>query len=156
MKTNERLKETLSGHLQGGKAFMPVEEMLKKMRFDKLGVLPNHLPYSFYMLFYHMWFTQKDILNYCLQKDYSAPVWPTDYWPNKKSPENEEEWKGLQTAFFEDREALSNLLISSELSDYVPSNERHIIFREILLVIEHSAYHSGQLLIILRQLGLHS
>lgn len=156
MKANERLKETLNGHLKGGKAFMPVEEMLKKMRFDKLGEVPEDLPYGFYELFYHMWFTQKDILKYCLQKDYSAPDWPTDYWPNKKSPESEDEWNRLKTAFFEDREALSKLLVSAELTDAVPSNERHSIFREILLVIEHSAYHSGQLLFILRQLGLHS
>lgn len=156
METHDELKKTLVSHLEGGEAFMPVEEMLQKMEFDKLGERPKGLPYSFYELFYHMWFTQKDILNYCLKEDYKADDWPDAYWPKERKPKNEKDWKGLKNAFFEDRKALTNLLSTSELSEPVPSNNSHNFFREALLVIEHSAYHSGQLLIILRHLGLHS
>lgn len=152
----EELKNILAKHLEGGEAFMPVEKMLKQISFDRLGERPNGLPYSFYELFYHMWFTQKDILEYCLQKNYEAANWPEEYWPQKQAPQDKEEWETLKNAFFEDRKSLSDLLLSAELSDKVPSNPKHNILREILLVIEHSAYHSGQLLIILRHLGLHS
>ncbi|MGB7787004.1 MAG: DinB family protein [Salinimicrobium sp.] len=156
MATNNELKQTLIKHLEGGEAFMPVDEMLQKITYERLGERPKNLPYSFYELFYHMWFTQKDILNYCIREDYKAHSWPDGYWPQEQSPKSKEDWKGLKNAFFDDRQALTNLLSTSELSEPVPSNPNHSFFREALLVIEHSAYHSGQLLIILRELGLHS
>lgn len=152
------LKEQLVRHLKGGEAFMPIEEMLKKIRFSELGKRPADLPYSFYELFSHIRFTQKDILEYCIQKDYSAHNWPDDYWPNEKAPEDEAAWESLKNSYFAEREELSKLILSPEkkLSDSVPSAEKHTLFREVLLVIEHTSYHSGQLLILLRHLGLHS
>jgi uncharacterized damage-inducible protein DinB len=152
------LKKQLVKHLKGGHAFMPVDEMLKKIPFFKTGIRPDGLPYSFYEIFYHMHYTQKDILNYCVQKDYKEGKWPDDYWPKRQAPEDEKAWKALQNAFFEDRSSLEKLLTSEEtvLTDPVPSNPDHSLMREVMLVIEHTAYHSGQLLILLRLLGLHS
>lgn len=93
-----------------------------------------------------------------MEENYAAPHWPQDYWPRKQGPENEAEWRRLKNAFFEDREKLEQLINSEEtgLNDLVPLSEKHTIFRGILLVIEHTSYHSGQLMIILRHLGLHS
>lgn len=154
----EKIKAQLNKHIRGGEAFMPIDEMLKKINFEKLGIRPNGLPYSFYELFYHIYYSQRDILEYCTLADYTAPQWPEDYWPLKKAPANEEEWNHLKNAFFADRDKLSQLLSSSELNltGRVPSGAENSFFREYLLVIEHTAYHSGQLLILLRQLGLYS
>lgn len=158
MDTSIGLKEQLVRHLKGGEAFMPIEEMLKKIPFSELGKRPAGLPYSFYELFSHIRFTQKDILDYCTKSDYSSHNWPDDYWPEKKAPENEAAWESLKKDYFNEREKLSKLILSpeNELSDPVPSAEEHSLFREVLLVIEHTSYHSGQLLILLRHLGLHS
>ena len=154
--TEAPLKKQLKKHLLGGEAFIPVDEMLKKISFTDIHLRPKGLPYSFYELFFHMCFTQDDILEYCTNSLYSAPSWPQDYWPNKVAPAREIEWKELQKRFFETREKLAALIDIVELEDHVPSNEHHSFFREILLVIEHTSYHSGQLLILLRHLGLHS
>lgn len=156
MSSNPKLRSTLSKHLLGGQAFMPVDEMLKIIPFTDIHLRPKGLPYSFYELFYHIWFTQNDIIKYCTDSLYSPPSWPQDYWPNKVAPAKETEWKDLQKSFFEDRQRLVDLIDKVELNDYVPSNDKHSFFREILLVLEHTSYHSGQLLIILRHLGLHS
>lgn len=153
-----KIKEQLKNHLFGGEAFMQLDEMLKKIPFDQLGVRPKELPYSFYELFYHIWYTQRDILEYCLKSDYSTPEWPGEYWPENCFPEDPEAWENLQKSYFEDRKKLGEFISSNKLNldDPVPSRNEHSIFREVLLVIEHSAYHSGQLLIILRHLNLHS
>lgn len=158
MGTSGSTKEQLVSHLSGGHAFMPVEELLKKISFKDVGKRPKGLPYSFYEQFYHLKFTQQDILNYCRNKDYEEHSWPEDYWPDHQAPSNEKEWEQLKSDFFKEREALAAHVLDPEndLSDPVPSNEKHSIFREIMLVIEHTAYHTGQLLIILRLLGLHS
>lgn len=158
MENHSEIKKQLLKHLHGDEAFMPVDEMLKEIKFDKLAVRPQDLPYSFYELFYHCWFTQEDILKYFKSREYEAPDWPQDYWPDKKAPENREEWEELKSSYFEDRKAIIDFILEpdTDLLDSVPSNEKHTYLRGILLVIEHTAYHTGQMLILLRHLGLHS
>jgi uncharacterized damage-inducible protein DinB len=158
MKEDLDIRDQLARHLEGGEAFITVDVLLKEMKFEKLGERPNNLPYSFYELFYHIWFTQRDILTYCTAEIYEEFQWPKNYWPENKAPDTEAEWQELQKAYFDDRKELSDFLMDpkNELMKPVRSGTNHSLLREILIVIEHSAYHNGQLLIILRYLGLHS
>lgn len=152
------IKDRLAKHLLGGEAFMPLDEMLKLIEFDKLGMRPNNLPYSFYEIFSHIKFTQKDILDYCTLSNYKAPNWPKDYWPEQKSPKSALEWEELKKIYFEERDSFSQIIKNEDVDLLQPLNEDtdHTFIREALLVIEHTAYHSGQLLIILRNLGLYN
>jgi len=158
MKEDLDIRDQLARHLEGGEAFITVDVLLKEMKFEKLGERPNNLPYSFYELFYHIWFTQRDILIYCTAEIYEEFQWPKNYWPENKAPDTEAEWQELQKAYFDDRKELSDFLMDpkNELMKPVRSGTNHTLLREILIVIEHSSYHNGQLLIILRYLGLHS
>lgn len=145
-------KDQLIKHLKGGEAFLPLSQFLDDISFGKLGIRTNDLPYSFYEIFYHIVFTQSDILDYCNNPDYAAPNWPNDYWPNARKPESRDAWEDLKSQYFEERVMLEELIRNRELSDTVTTSEDHSIFREVMLVIEHTAYHSGQLLILLRLL----
>jgi uncharacterized damage-inducible protein DinB len=158
IKEDVEIRDQLARHLQGGEAFMTVDALLKEMKFEKLGERPNNLPYSFYELFYHIWFTQRDILIYCTAEIYEEFQWPKDYWPEKSAPDTEAEWYELRQAYFDNRKELSDFLMDpkNNLMKPVRLGTKHSLLREILIVIEHSAYHNGQLLIILRHLGLHS
>lgn len=158
MNNSTEIKKQLVNHLNGGEAFMPLDEVLKEIKFDKLGIRPQDLPYSFYELFYHCWFAQEDILKYFRQSEYKAPDWPKDYWPGQQAPENESEWEELKSSYFKDRKAITEFILQPEIGllDSVPSSEKHTYLRGILLVIEHTAYHTGQMLVVLRHLGLHS
>lgn len=158
MTENLEIRKQLSKHLQGGEAFLPVDEMLKSIKFDRLGERPGKLPYSFYELFYHIRFAQKDILDYCKAEKYEPHTWPDTYWPAEKAPVSPEAWERLKTDYLRERSELSDFLLNPEndLMAPVRKGTNHSLLREILLVIEHSAYHNGQLLILLRQLGLYS
>lgn len=157
MRAEENIKEQLIAHLKGGEAFMPVDEMLKEITFEKLGERPGILPYSFFELFYHIRYAQKDILEYCHSHDYRSSNWPDDYWPKTSKPGTEEEWEKLKKDYFDERQQFIKLIMDpeTELTAPVKEGTQHTIIREVLLVIEHTAYHSGQLLIVLRNLGLH-
>lgn len=159
MKNEQQLKEILAAHLSMGQAFMAVDKIIGKMPFKKLGVRPANLPYSFYELFYHMQYAQNDILEYCLGHDYEAPPWPEDYWPDESSPKTEEDWEALKEEYIATRENIRQMVLSPQhaLTDkvatgYEESTEGHTLFREVLLVIEHSAYHTGQLVLLARLL----
>ncbi|QED37524.1 DinB family protein [Antarcticibacterium arcticum] len=158
MEGSAQIKLQLISHLKGGEAFMPVEELLKEITFEKLGLRPKDLPYSFYELFYHIRFTQKDILDYCTSREYKEHSWPADYWPQEKSPVNSIAWEKLKEDYFRERQLLIDHLLAphTELLGMVGNNTAHSLLREVLLVIEHTAYHSGQMLIVLRYLGLHN
>ena len=153
----EQIKEQLAKHLKGGEAFMPLEKMLKEIPFERSGERPTNLPYSVYELLYHTWFAQKDILDYCKADEYQPHEWPKEYWPPTKGPDTEAQWQELKQAFFNTREELIKFLLDpgSDLMMPVRRETDHTLLREILLVIEHNAYHTGQILVVIRNLGLY-
>jgi len=156
MNQERRLKDRLKKHLQGGEAFTSLGHFLNDIPYDTVGKRPYDLPYSIYELFYHMYFAQQDIMNFCMGKHYENKNWPDDYWPTETAPKNEAEWKGLKSQFFEDRNTLASWLENEDngIMDVVQNGEDQTILREILLVMEHNAYHTGQLFVLCRLLGV--
>ena len=136
---------------------MPVDDLLEKVKFKKVGERPVGLPYSFYEVFYHMVYAQKDLLDFCTASSYKIPNWPRDYWPPEKTAHSKQDWQALKSDFFEDREALSAFILESDtdLLSTAKHGTKQSVLREIMLVIEHNAYHTGQLVVIARLLGLH-
>ncbi|PHS02747.1 MAG: hypothetical protein COA80_00265 [Leeuwenhoekiella sp.] len=151
------IKAQLLKHLKGGEAFMPVEDLLEKVKYKRIGERPVGLPYSFYEVFYHMFYAQRDLLDFCTAESYKTPSWPKDYWPSEKTAETKEEWQALKQDFFKDRNALVAFIENTEtdLLGIAKHGEKQQILRELMLAIEHNAYHLGQLVIIARLLGLH-
>ncbi len=157
MDQEKTIRELLARHLEGGEAFSTVSDFLEEIKYDKLGERPHGLPYSFYELFYHIRFAQKDILDYCTADSYSNPDWPGDYWPSCQKPDSKEDWESLKNSFFKEREQLVNFVKDPRnmLLKPVKHSDNKTLMREILLVIEHNAYHTAQLVVVLRLLGLH-
>lgn len=150
-------KRELLQHFNRQMAFVPVTDLIDKIPNDKLGTRPAGLPYSFYEVFYHIVFAQKDILKFMQTGAYDLPNWPEDYWPGKKGPDDETVWQNLKTGYRKDCAAIRNLLSAGSTGLDRPvehaSGEEQTHFREMLLILNHTAYHTGQLLVILRLLG---
>lgn len=159
MDDSDRLmRQQLVNHLEGGEAFLTIEKMLEKINFDQLRIVPKGLSYSFYQLFYHIRLAQFDILEFSRNPLYKSPQWPEGYWPEKKGPDNEKEWQELVDTYFKERTLICELVLNPE-NDLIrpfPHGSGQNLLRETLLVLEHTAYHTGQLLVILRLLGLHN
>ncbi len=151
------IKAQLLKHLKGGEAFMPVEDLLEKIKYKRIGERPVGLPYSFYEVFYHMFYAQRDLLDFCTADSYKTPSWPKDYWPSEKTTETKEDWQTLKQDFFKDRNALIAFIENPEtdLLDVAKNGDKQLVLRELMLAIEHNAYHLGQLVVIARLLALH-
>jgi len=151
------MKKQLIKHIKGGEAFYPIDKMLGEIPYSKVGIRPSGLPYSFYELFYHIVFAQKDIIDFCIAGDYTKVDWPDGYWPKEQSPSNETEWQKLKNDYFKDQETFLVYVENedTDLSQVVRHGDSQTVLREILLIIEHTAYHTGQMLIVLRLLDLH-
>ncbi len=65
-----KFRNRLVKHLKGGEAFMPLDDFIEKIPFEQLGQRPENLPYSFYEIFFHIRYAQKDILDFCKGETY--------------------------------------------------------------------------------------
>lgn len=131
---------------------MHLQEVLEMFTFENIAIRIGGLPYSPFEMFYHIVFAQKDILDFCVADNYKTPKWPDDYWPPHQAPKNEKEWEELKKSYFDDRDALIRFAHTSDLSKVVKNGTDQTLIRELLLVIEHTAYHTGQLVVLSRLL----
>ncbi|MFA0964512.1 DinB family protein [Roseivirga sp. BDSF3-8] len=157
MEETAYLRKQIVKHLKGGEAFMPIDQILDEMPYERAGEVPAELPYSFWQQLYHLRYAQKDILDFSTNPDYKAPSWPGDYWPDSKAPASRQEWEETIAAYQDEREQFVQLVSDEQngLFRTFDHGSGQTLLREALLVIEHSAYHTGQMLVIMRLLGLH-
>ncbi|HSJ68716.1 MAG TPA: DinB family protein [Anditalea sp.] len=142
-------------HILGGNAFIEIEEILNKINHTQAGIEIAGLPYSFWQIFEHMRIAQKDILDFSVGIDYKILKWPDEYWPENSAPDSIEHWENTKVDFLEDRNRFNKLLESNPKNLLIPfeHGDGQNLLREALLVIEHNAYHTGQLMIISRLLN---
>lgn len=146
------IRKQLGQHIFGGNAFKKLEDILDEFPFHQLGKQVKGLPYTFWQQFEHMRITQRDILDFSTNENYRELEWPADYWTKDRAPKDQEEWQRSKSQFFQDREALVSLIQESNRSLSAPFDhgDGQTLFREGLLVLEHNAYHTGQLAILCR------
>ena len=153
--SDNQLRQQLIKHLEGGEAFAPVDTFVREIPFEQLGVVPSNLPYSLWQQFYHLRFAQYDILDFCRNPDYTAVQWPDDYWPDEPAPKNQQKWDETLNAYFSERAEMTELIanVENDLMAPIPHGDSQILLREVLLMIEHTAYHTGQMRVIFRLLN---
>ncbi len=156
-KSTHELRTQLVRHLDGGLAFMPLDKFVYTIPFDKLGIVPDGIPYSLWQQFSHLRFAQKDIIDFTFNEDYTEQVWPDDYWPDRPAPENDQSWQKALKDYFNDRDWLAEKITdpSVDLFAPLPHDREKNIYREVMLIVEHTAYHTGQMVVIMRLLNLH-
>ena len=120
-----------------------------------LGRVPGGFAHSIWQLAEHVRLAQRDILDFCRDPEYRERAWPDDYWPPSAAPPDEQSWARCLDAVREDRAALAHLVRDSarSLVAEIPHGQGQTILREVLLVIDHTAYHVGQIVAVRKALG---
>lgn len=119
------------------------------------GKAPAGLPYSPWQLLEHIRRTQADILEFCQAAHYTEKEWPKEYWPETAEPPSARAWDESITGVRRDRKALAALTTNpaTDLTGRVPNGTGQSYLREVLLVVDHTAYHVGELIVVRRLLG---
>ena len=154
MSLDSSVRQQLAQNLRAGNAHLRFEDAVAEFPDAQINTRPENVDYSFWHLIEHLRLTQVDILHYLTDPGYQAMAWPRDYWPAKDAEATRAEWDASVQGFLEDREALA-AMIEDEGNDLlmpVPSNPDHTLLREIFIIIDHNAYHIGELAI-LRQVA---
>jgi uncharacterized damage-inducible protein DinB len=149
------VRDHLARALSWAEAHMSLDDAVADLPAPLRGRKPDGLPYSPWRLLEHIRITQHDILDFCRNPNYKEIAWPDDYWPKSAAPPSDSAWDASVRQIRNDRAGLEALARdeSLDLAARIPHGTGQTYLREILLVIDHTAYHMGELIVVRRLLG---
>jgi hypothetical protein len=151
----DKLREQLVKSLKGGQAFVGFRRALDGVKPENRATRANKATHSIYEELEHMRRAQADLYNYMLDSDWESPEWPAGFWPNPDKKPSEAEWRETVDGFFRDLNGVVKLVEdpSIDVLSVVPGATEYTYLREILIIIEHNAYHLGKILDTRKSLG---
>ena len=155
MTADPEVRDLLARSLGWSEAHVSFDDAVRDLPVHLRGARPAGLPHSPWELLEHIRIAQRDILDFSLAARYDALEWPSGYWPPSPEPPDPEAWERSVAAVREDRERLQELARDArvDLIAVTPHGTDQTYLRELLLVVDHTAYHVGQLVIVRRLLG---
>ncbi|HVO73487.1 MAG TPA: DinB family protein [Ignavibacteriaceae bacterium] len=149
------LRKNLVEMLEGEPAHVGIKNALEGINPDILNARPSKGLHSIWELFEHMRISQEDILRYTLDPKWVSPSWPEGHWPPPSEKATPEMLKKSISKFNSDLKEVVSLAKNSkiDLTGEIPHGEGRTYLREILLIIDHNAYHLGQILSVRKALS---
>lgn len=123
----------------------------------KRGARAAGFEHSAWQLIEHIRLAQDDILDFCVNATYvHTMTWPDDYWPKDPEPPSQQAWDDSLAGYARGLEQMRNVARGTpDLTATVPTGEGpQTYLRSVLLVIDHTAYHAGQIVSLRRALGI--
>lgn len=139
----------------GGNAHVPFAQACAALDASLRNQAVPGVPYTIWHLVEHLRIAQHDIVAFCLDPGHVSPEWPAGYWPARGSAVDEAGWQAALRAIAHDQERFIDWLNdpATDLLAPLPHGAGQSIFREALLIGDHQAYHTGQIVLMQRLLG---
>ena len=155
MSPDPMIRDILARSLGWPEAHVSFDDAARDLPAQHRGVRPAGLAHSPWEIVEHIRIVQRDILEFSLDGEYEERKWPADYWPKSPEPPDPGAWDRSVAAVREDRERLQELVRNAQLdlTAVTPHGTDQTYLREILLVVDHTAYHVGQLVLVRKLLG---
>ncbi|MFT7585275.1 MAG: hypothetical protein ACI9EW_001699 [Cellvibrionaceae bacterium] len=149
MQQNKELRNQLVRMLTIRQAHMDFEDAIANFPAEHMNRQPPNCDYTFWHLLEHIRICQLDILEYIADPDYKWPNFPDDFWPEKSAATDLAGWEATAAAFYADRQALVDIINDPATDLFAPlpnsGEHQHNILREINIIANHNAYHTGEL-----------
>jgi hypothetical protein len=149
------LRQHLLSLLTGSNAHADFEAAIKGLPAEVRGKRPKGAEHSPWELVEHLRIAQWDIVEFSRDAAHQSPQWPRGYWPTSPAPPDEKAWDKSVRGFRKDLKAFCGLIAdeSTDLYARIPHGDGQTVLREALLIADHNAYHTGQLILVRRLLG---
>ncbi len=149
------MREQLATSLDWGDAHADFDRAVEGLAPELRGRRVAGLPHSAWEIVEHLRLAQHDILDFSRNAHYRELNWPDEYWPASPEPPSASAWDESVAAFKRDRKAVKALATDPaiDLSSAIPHGSGQTYLREVLLVLDHNAYHVGELVLLRRLLG---
>ena len=149
MNSDKELRNQLTRMLTVRQAHMDFEDAVAEFPEEYINTRPPNCDYSFWHLLEHMRIAQEDIIEYILADAYQWPNFPDDYWPDKSTGTDLVGWQNTIKQFMFDRQKLVEIINDPTVDLIAPlpnsGDYQHNILREINIIANHNAYHTGEL-----------
>ena len=152
--TTNALRRQLARFLSESHAHADFDAAVSGLPTALRGKKPAGAPYTAWQLLEHMRLAQWDILEFSRDPRHVSPQWPEGYWPKTSAPSGAAAWNKSIRRFRADRKAMQKLVTGKTgLFARIPHGDGQTLLREALLLMDHNAYHLGQLVLLRKLLG---
>ncbi len=155
MPSEDVVREQILALLNGGNAHMTFEEAIADFPVASINTVFPNSTYTPWHLLEHLRISQWDILDFIRNPNYQEMEWPKDYWPPQDQQATPADWERTIQSFQVDMRALQEIVKDPKTDLYarIPHGTGQTIFREMLLVADHNAYHIGEFAIMRQVMG---
>jgi hypothetical protein len=152
---DQSLRDHLVKLLRGGSAHARLDQAIGKLPPELRGAKAPGLPHTVWQLLEHLRIAQWDILEFSRNQDHVSPPFPEGYWSDTAAPADAAAWNQSVEAFHRDLKAMEDLVADPKTDLYakIPWGDGQTILREALVLADHNAYHSGQIVSVRQALG---
>lgn len=154
-RTRTGIVDELSSLLTQGNAHVTLTEACADIPLALLNQPVPDLPYTLWQLAEHLRIAQWDILEFCRNPQHVSPPWPEGYCPGPEETADEARWQTTLRQLEQDRTQFIELLqdTDQDLLSPLPHGTGQTLLREALLIADHNAYHTGQIIFVRRLLN---
>lgn len=149
------LRKHLVSQLKGGNAHLTLKRATEGLRLEHIGQQIENLPHTIWDLVEHIRIAQDDIIEFSASPNYREKKWPDEYWPPHHSPSDIDEWNVSLQKILDGIQLMIELVKNpdNDLFQSFPYGDGQTLFREAMLIVDHNAYHIGQILQLRRLQG---
>ena len=155
---DKELRNQLVRMLTVRQAHMDFEDAVADFPEEHINTRPPNCDYSFWHLLEHLRICQKDILDYIVSDNYQWPNFPNDMWPDKTLNTDLAGWQKSIADFYDDRQKLVDVINNPNTDLFAPlpnsGQYKHNVLREVNIIANHNAYHTGEFGILRQVMGL--
>jgi hypothetical protein len=150
----QALRQQLAKYLETSEAHASWRDAFAEMPPELRGAKVPGSPHTPWQMLEHLRIAQWDIVGFSRDPKHVSPDFPAGYWSQTAAPPEEAAWDASVRAFRNDAESMRKLVLDpkTDLFAKIPNSNGKTILREALLLIDHNAYHLGQLVLLRRLL----
>ncbi len=151
---DERLRAELVDLILCGHTYPPTDLIFQDVPEAHWDTRPAGAQHSLFDLLMHVGFAQMEVLRFFYEEGAPAPVYPVPFWPTRGSRGTE--WRDGLGYFVAIRDRLASHVEdpARDVTAEFPQAPGHTMLGEVLRLAEHTAYHTGQAVLIRKGLGL--
>ncbi len=156
MKYNAILRNELRALIRGGNAHLDFDTLLDRFPLEHINQVTPSVPYTPWQLLEHMRITQWDILEFIRNPDHVSLYFTNGYLPYQDEEADEPGWVQTVVDFRKDLDALVEIVSDPkiDLLKPIPHAPEYTVFRKLLDIADHNAYHMGEFTILGENLNL--
>lgn len=155
--SEDALRQTLAAQLRQSHGHVGLKRALEGLPPSEVGRKVEGHRHTAWEQLEHLRLAAEDLVSYCRDGDYEELGWPDGYWPASAEPASAEAWSASVEALLTATESMAEMVEDPQhdLYETVPTSSKrhHHTLRAALILLDHNAYHVGQLISLRIALG---